>query len=172
MVSSLCLALALAFEPTEPDAMTRPPRSSDEPILSGFLVWRIVLVSALFLVGIFGVFEWALAQGAEIEMARTLAVNTLVVMEMFYLFSVRFLHSPSLTLRGMMGTPIVLASVAAVIGLQLLFTYAPFMERFFETRPIGLAEGWPVIMAGILLLIILEIEKAIRHRWERSAASA
>lgn len=171
MVSSLCLALALAFEPTEPGAMTRLPRSPDEPILSGFLVWRIVLVSTLFLVGIFGIFEWALAQGAEIEMARTLAVNTLVVMEVFYLFSVRFLRTPSLTLRGIVGTPVVLASVAAVVTLQLLFTYAPFMEHFFETRPIRLSEGWPVIVAGVLFFLIIEIEKAIRHRWEPNAAS-
>jgi len=33
MVSSLGLVLALAFEPTEPDAMSRPPRTPDEPIL-------------------------------------------------------------------------------------------------------------------------------------------
>jgi magnesium-transporting ATPase (P-type) len=170
MVSSLCLALALAFEPTEPDAMTRPPRSPDEPILSGFLAWRVILVSALFLAGVFGIFEWAITRGAEIETARTLAVNTLVVMEVFYLFSIRFLRTPSLTLRGVIGTPVVLASVAAVVALQLLFTYAPFMERFFDTRPIGLADGWPVIMAGVLLFIILEIEKAVRHRWQRSAA--
>jgi calcium-translocating P-type ATPase len=172
MVSSLCLALALAFEPTEPDAMSRPPRSPDEPILSRFLVWRIAFVSTLFLIGIFGIFEWALSQGANIEKARTLAVNTLVVMEVFYLFSVRFLRTPSLTLYGIFGTPVVVAAVTAVVGLQLLFTYAPFMERFFETRPISLAEGWPVIMAGILLFIILEIEKAIRARWERRDISA
>jgi magnesium-transporting ATPase (P-type) len=165
MVSSLCLALALAFEPTEPDTMSRPPRSPDEPILSRFLVWRIAFVSTLFLIGIFSIFEWALSQGANIEKARTLAVNTLVVMEVFYLFSVRFLRTPSLTLRGIFGTPVVLASVTAVIVLQLVFTYAPFMERFFDTRPISLAEGWPVIMAGVLLFIILEIEKAIRSRW-------
>jgi magnesium-transporting ATPase (P-type) len=172
MVSSLCLALALAFEPTEPDTMSRPPRSPNDPILSRFLVWRIVFASTLFLVGIFGIFEWALSQGAEIEKARTLAVNTLVVMEVFYLFSVRFLRTPSLTLRGFIGTPVVLASVTAVVVLQLLFTYAPFMERFFDTRPISLEEGWPIIMAGVLLFIVLEIEKAIRFRWERRAVAA
>ena len=171
MVSSLCLALALAFEPTEPDAMTRPPRSPDEAILSRFLVWRIVFVSALFLSGVFGAFGWALAQGFEIEKARTLAVNTLVIMEVFYLFSVRFLRTPSLTLQGVFGTPVVLASVAAVVVLQLLFTYAPFMRAFFETRPIGLAEAWPAIMAGVLLFLVLEGEKAIRHRWDRNFLS-
>ena len=172
MVSSLCLALALAFEPTEPDAMLRPPRSPDEPILSRFLAWRIVFVSTLFLIGIFAMFEWAVSQGAEIEKARTLAVNTLVVMEVFYLFSVRFLRTPSLTLRGIVGTPVVLLSVTAVVALQVLFTYAPFMERFFETRPIGIAEGLPAIAAGLMLFVILEIEKAIRRRWDREAVSA
>ena len=62
MVSSLGLVLALAFEPTEPDAMSRPPRTPDEPILSRFLAWRIVFVSALFLIGVFGMFEWALTR--------------------------------------------------------------------------------------------------------------
>ena len=108
MVSSMCLALALAFEPAEPDAMSRPPRSPDEPIFTQFLVWRVVFVSTLFLAGIFGVFHWALAQGASIETARTLAVNTLVTMEVFYLFSVRFLRMRSLTVRGVFGTPAVL----------------------------------------------------------------
>ncbi len=169
MVSSLCLALALAFEPTEPDAMSRPPRSPAEPILSGLVVWRVVLVSVLFLAGIFGMFKWALSQGADVEKARTLAVNTLVAMEVFYLFSVRFLRTPSLTPMGILGTPVVLVSVAAVVALQLLFTYAPFMERFFETRPISIAEGWPAIAAGILVFAILEVEKAIRHRWDRAA---
>lgn len=164
MVSSLGLALALAFEPTEPDVMSRPPRRPDEPMLSRFLAWRIVFVSALFLIGIFGMFKWALAQGASVEKARTLAVNTLVVMEVFYLFSVRFLRTPSLTLQGVLGTRPVLISVGAVVVLQLLFTYAPFMERFFETRPVGIVEGIPVIAAGIALFVILEIEKFVRRR--------
>ena len=170
MVSSMCLALALAFEPTEPDAMSRPPRSPTEPIFTNFLLWRIVFVSTLFLAGIFGIFKWAVAQGADIETARTMAVNTLVVMEVFYLFSVRFLRTRSLTLRGVLGTPVVLISVTAVVVLQLLFTYAPFMGRFFETRPIGIAEIWPVLVTGAVLFGILEIEKAIRRTWERRSA--
>lgn len=166
MVSSLCLALALAFEPAEPDAMSRPPRSPKEPILSGFLAWRVVFVSSLFVVSVFWVFEWAVARGAAIEEARTLAVNTLVVMEVFYLFSVRFMRTPSITLHGVLGTPVVLAAVAAVACLQLLFTYAPFMHRFLATRPVSWTEWWPVFAAGVSLLLILEIEKLIRRRLE------
>jgi magnesium-transporting ATPase (P-type) len=112
MVSSVALAMVLAFEPTEADVMRRPPRPPGEPLLSRFLVWRIGFVSTLFLAGIFGMFEWALWQGASVEAARTVAVNTLVCMEVFYLFSVRYLKAPRSRGRASSGTPRVLAAVA------------------------------------------------------------
>ncbi|PKL94849.1 MAG: carbonate dehydratase, partial [Gammaproteobacteria bacterium HGW-Gammaproteobacteria-9] len=111
MVSSVALALVLAFEPTEADVMQRPPRRPDEPMLSRFVIWRIFFVSALFLAGIFGMYQWMLSQGATVEAARTVAVNTLVCMEVFYLFSVRYLKAPSFTVQGVKGTPRVLVAV-------------------------------------------------------------
>ncbi|MFC4350048.1 cation-transporting P-type ATPase [Fodinicurvata halophila] len=164
MVSSIGLALALAFEPTEPDVMKRPPRPAAEPILTGFLAWRVLFVSLLFLLGIFGMFELALQRGAEVEEARTLAINTLVVMEIFYLFSIRYLHRTSFSLRGLLGTPAILLSISGVTALQFLFTYAPFMQVIFDTRPVRLQEGLLVVACGAGLLVILELEKAIRHR--------
>lgn len=164
MVSSVALAMALAFEPTEPDVMERPPRRMDEPVLSKFLVWRIVLVSFLFLVGIFGMFEWALARGYELEEARTIAVNTLVCMEVFYLFSVRYLRTPSLTLEGLLGTRAVLIALAVVVVLQLMFTYAPFMHAFFDTRPMDLLAVAIIVAVGVALLLLLEMEKGLRRR--------
>ncbi|MGM0561076.1 MAG: cation-transporting P-type ATPase [Pseudomonadota bacterium] len=164
MVSSIGLALALAFEPTEPDVMKRPPRPASEPILSGFLAWRVLFVSLLFLLGIFGMFELAIQRGAAVEEARTLAINTLVVMEIFYLFSIRFLHRTSFSLQGLMGTPAVLLSVAGIFLLQLLFTYAPFMQTIFDTRPVDFHDGLLVIACGIGILVVLEVEKAVRRR--------
>ncbi|MCR9136185.1 MAG: cation-transporting P-type ATPase [Alphaproteobacteria bacterium] len=164
MVSSVGLAIALAFEPTEPDVMKRPPRPARAPMLSAFLVWRIIFVSALFVTGIFGIFAWTRAQGASLEESRTYAVNTLVVMEVFYLFSVRYLRAPSLTLEGIVGTHPVLLAVAVVVSLQLVFTYAPFMEAFFDTRPVDFVHGLEIIGIGIGLFIVLEIEKWLRIR--------
>ncbi|WP_119287852.1 cation-transporting P-type ATPase [Azohydromonas sediminis] len=164
MVSSVALAMVLAFEPTEPDVMRRPPRAPDEPLLSRFLVWRIVFVSALFLGGIFGMHEWALAQGASVEAARTVAVNTLVCMEVFYLFSVRYLKAPSFTWQGVKGTPRVLAAVAGVFVLQLAFTYAPFMQTLFRTEALALATGAAIVAVGVALLVVLELEKTLLRR--------
>jgi magnesium-transporting ATPase (P-type) len=46
MVTAVALGLTLAFEPTsrEDDLMRRPPRSPKDPLLSGLLLWRVVLV--------------------------------------------------------------------------------------------------------------------------------
>src|SRR5690606_2950212 len=47
LITSVTLGLALAFEPSEPGVMRRPPRAPDAPLLSRYLVWRIFLVSTL-----------------------------------------------------------------------------------------------------------------------------
>jgi magnesium-transporting ATPase (P-type) len=164
MVGSVALAMVLAFEPPEPGVMRRPPRPPGEPLLSRFLVWRIVLVSTLFLAGIFGMFEWALWHGASVEAARTVAVNTLVCMEVFYLFSVRYLKARSFTWQGVRGTPRVLAAVGGVFALQLLFTYAPVLQQLFRTEALPLTWGLRIVAAGVALLIVLEVEKALLRR--------
>ena len=114
--------------------------------------------------GIFGMHGWALAQGMSEEAARTVAVNTLVAMEVFYLFSVRYLKSPSFTWQGVQGTPKVLAAVSVVFGLQLLFTYAPFMHTLFQTQPLGFNTGLLVVGVGVAVLVTLELEKALLRR--------
>jgi magnesium-transporting ATPase (P-type) len=170
MVSSVALALTLAFEPAEPDVMRRPPRPRDASILDRFLGWRIVFVSLLFSAGIFGSFELARAAGMPVEAARTVAVNALVAMEVWYLFSVRYLSQRSFTLTGVKGTRAVLIGVLAVVILQTVFTYGPLVGGVFDTRPvdpgwIGLAVG-----LGIAVFAVLELEKLLTRPAGRRAA--
>ncbi len=161
MVTTVGLGLVLAFEPAEPNIMQRPPRPSSAPILSPFLLWRVVFVSCLFAAGALGIFAWAQNRGLSVETARTMVVNTVVVLEIFYLFSVRYLYGASLTWRGMLGTPAVLIGIAVTVGLQLAFTYLAPMQYLFQTTAIGFVEGVAIISTGIALFAILEIEKRI-----------
>jgi magnesium-transporting ATPase (P-type) len=93
-----------------------------------------------------------------------MVVNTIVVMEVFYLFSVRYIHGPSMTWQAVIGTPAVIAGVAFVIVAQLAFTYLPFMQRVFATRAIGLADGALIIGIGAALFLCVEVEKRILVR--------
>lgn len=163
MVTAVGLGLVLAFEPAEPNIMRRPPRAPNEPLLSPFLIWRVGLVSVLFAIGAFGMFAWAEARGLSHEAARTIVVNTVVVMEIFYLFSVRYLHGSSATWQGVLGTPAVLMGVIGIIVLQLAFTYMPFMQLLFDTRPVAFSDGAAIIAVGVALFAILEAEKFARR---------
>ena len=164
MVTAVALGLTLAFEPTEPGTMRRPPRGARQSLLTGHLVWRIALVSVLFLAGAFGMYFWAEARGLGIETARTMVVNTIVVMEIFYLFSVRFVHGTSLTAKGVLGTRAVLIGVGVVVVAQFVFTYAPFMQPVFDTRPVAFLDGLAIVLVGVALLAVVELEKRLRMR--------
>jgi magnesium-transporting ATPase (P-type) len=165
MVTAVALGLTLAFEPAEPDVMRRPPRNPREPLLSGFLLWRVVLVSTLFMLGAFGIFALVEARGGTLEAARTAVVNVIVVLEIAYLFSVRYQRMTSLTWRGALGTWPVLIGVGTVVLLQLAFTYAPPLQMLFASRPLDpIADGLPILAAGAALLGLLEVEKHLRRR--------
>jgi len=166
MVSSVLLAMTLAFEPSEPGVMKQPPRRRDEALLQRFIVWRIAFVSTLFLAGIYLAWFWASKQYNDPLIANTLAVNTLVAMEVFYLFAVRYLDTPSITLRGVLGTPVVLLAVAAVFLLQFAFTYTPWFQATFGTAALPPEALLLPALAGVTVLVVLELETFLRRRFK------
>ncbi|AIT82432.1 HAD-IC family P-type ATPase [Novosphingobium pentaromativorans] len=165
LVLAATLGLVLAFEPTEPGAMARRPRKRGAPLLSPFLLWRVVLVSLLFAGITLGLFFYMLGQGRSLEVARTMVVNMFIVAEIFYLFNVRYLHMTSLTWRGALGTPPVLIAICILLVGQALFTYAPFMNAIFDSRPISMADCILLFMIGLALLLLLEAEKHVMRRF-------
>ena len=158
------LGMTLAFEPTEAGTMRRPPRRPDEPILTGLLAWRVLLVSILASVAVFAMFLLAMWRGLSLETSRTIAVNTLVAVQIAYLFNVRYVHGTSLTWRGVLGTRAVLIGVGAVLLAQLGFTWLPVMNALFATRPISIADGAAIVGVAVLFLLVIEAEKLLRGR--------
>ncbi len=164
LITGVTLGLALAFEPTEPGTMHHPPRRRDAPILSGELLWHVVLVSMLFIVAVFAVFGHALGRGYAPELAQTMAMNTLAVLEIFHLFFIRNLRGTSLTLSAVLGTPVIWAVVIAITLAQLAVTYLPVFQRVLGTVAVPLWDGVLVIGVGVTFFAILEIEKQVRLR--------
>ncbi|OZI72171.1 cation-transporting P-type ATPase [Bordetella genomosp. 12] len=169
LVTSSTLGLALAFEPAEPGIMRQPPRPPGEPLLSGFFIWRVCLVSVLMMAGALGLFLWELSDGLAIERARTMAVNAVVMSEMFYLISSRHIFASVLNREGLFGNRYVWLAIAVCLVLQLMYTYAPFMHLIFGSAPLGGREWLDVLGAGLLVFLGAELEKAvIRHTaWGR-----
>ncbi len=172
MVTTVTLALAFAFEPGEPGAMARPPRRPDSPILSPFLVWRIVLVSVLMTAAVAGLFFMAVADdGGGLDRARTVAVNTIVVCEALYLFNTRRLVEPSWGWRTFTGSVPAVVAVALVALLQVAFTYLPPLQAVFATVPLGATDWLWIVGAAVAMFIVVEAEKAVT-RLRRGADEA
>ena len=167
MITAVTLALALAFEPIERGVMQRPPRRPHEPLLSRFLLWRLAFVSSILLAGVFGMFAAEWAADAGIEQARTVAVNTLVAFEIFYLWSARHLLAPALSREGLLGSRPALVAIALVIAFQLAFTYAPPMQRLFQTAPLEPAAWLRIVAVASSVLVLVELEKAVLRRRAR-----
>lgn len=161
LITAVTLGIALAFEPTEENTMLRPPRPRDAPILGPELVWHITLVSTLFLAGVFGIFTYAMNKGYDLALAQTLALNTLVVLEIFHLFFIRNIYGTSLTWNAVRGTPTVWICVIAVTVAQFAVTYAPPLQTVFGTQSVSLADGLVIIGTGVALFILLELEKQL-----------
>ena len=161
MVTSVALGLVISFEPHELDVMLRPPRAVDRPILDAFGVWRVVFVGTALLILTLWAFFWMKSQGGSDPLARTVAVNALVIGQVFYLLNSRFKIDLSLSPLAHLGNPYLPAGIGAVIVLQLLYTYAPPLQSLFETEGVPL-RVWPwLFLGGLTFFLVVEAEKAI-----------
>jgi magnesium-transporting ATPase (P-type) len=164
MVTTITLALALAFEPAEPGVMERPPRRPREALVTRLLAGRIAYVALLMMTATFTVFEWMLSRGGSLDAARTAAVNMLVIGELVYLFNTRHFTASACKPDILTGNPVALPMCALLITLQMLFTYTPQLQQLFHTEPLDVAT-WAVILGlGVAIFIAVEGEKAVlRH---------
>lgn len=159
MITETTLSLTLAFEKPESNVMARMPRKPAEPLLSKFLVWRIVFVSLLMVGGTYGLFLWEQSQSTSMPAARTVAVNTLVVFEIFYVFNSRYLLNSVVNIRGLFGNWLIWLAVLLLLIAQLGMTYWPPMQALFGTESLDLHTWGNIVGVAFGLFVLVEIEK-------------
>jgi cation-transporting P-type ATPase F len=156
MVSSVALTATLAFEPTSRGTMNRSPRRPTESLLSGKLLWRVLIISAFNLIAVFGIFEWTMRTTGNIDLARTMAVHTLVAAETFYLLSIsQFVPSIFAWLKDR-TQPIAYVpaiGVGCALIFQVFFSQLAFINPLFNTRSIDSIQALLCIGAGIPVIL-------------------
>jgi len=170
MVTAVTLALSLAFEPSEKNVMQRPPRNARQPMLSRHLVWRILFVSVILMAGTFWLFILEVQRGASIEYARTVAVNTLVMFEIFYLWNSRYITASVFNWQGFAGNRYVLIAIGVLIVLQLSFTYLSSLQTLFGTAAIDAFVWLKIVAVAASVLFLVELEKIYLRYVERKRA--
>lgn len=164
LVTAITLGLTLAFEPSEPNSMKRPPRHRAEPLLRGTLVWHVIFVSMLFVAALYGVFQYTLSQGQSLEVARSMALNTAVSLEIFHLFFIRNIYGASLTWRALRGTRPLWIAVILIVIAQALVTYVEPLQQLLGIAALDWQAVFLVLLIGVALLLTVEFEKQLRIR--------
>ena len=163
MTTVIALGTMLIFEPKESDVMKRPPRRPNSPILTRNLIIQIAIVSTCILISVYGLFEWALKDDISLEESRTITVNTIVMIEIFYLFNCRSL-TKSILRTGFFSNKLIFLGIAVMILLQISFTYVPIMNEIFQSKPIGIDSWLKIIGVSIVTFLIIEIKKFVSNR--------
>jgi len=163
MTTALALGMMLIFEPKEHDVMKRPPRKPHSPILTKDLIIQISIVSMCILISAYGLFEWSIEDGSTVEEARTIAVNTIVMIEIFYLFNCRSL-TKSVFRMGFFSNKLIFLGVTVMILLQIAFTYTPVMNEIFQSKPIGIESWLKILAVSIIIFLIIETKKFVSNR--------
>lgn len=160
-ITAATLAISLGFEPAEDEVMLRPPRNPHAPLLSSFLIWRILFATLLLVGSTFCPFVFYTSHGIDLVTARTIAVNMLVFGEIIYLLQCRKFYTSMWNLKSLLESRPVLISIVTVLGLQWAFTYQPLLQRFLGTAPVGFSQWIHVLLLSLGIFITMEIEKLI-----------
>jgi len=166
LVAAVALALPLAFEAKEPGIMSRRPRDPEAPVLSGFVIMRLVMVAVLMTAGSVSLFSYVLANASGSEAlatAQTVAVTTVIMFQIFYLLNCRSLMG-SIREIGVFSNKTIFIGIGSILLLQALFIYAPFMNAIFGSAPLALSDILLSAAVGAIILPVISIEKLIRRR--------
>ena len=157
MICSLTMSVPLAFEPVAPWLMLQPPRPPQQPLLTGGLIRRLLVVSMFNWMVIFGLFLWSTRRGSDLALARTMAVQGLVLAHLVYLVSISQLRSallalPRLGWSALTRAPAVLLGISGTVALQWVFSQSAAMNRFFGTAPLNWEELGICALPMLLML--------------------
>ena len=168
LITDTLPAIALGMEDAEKDVMQRPPRHRKESIFAdglGFgIAFQGLIIAAMTVLSYFVGLRmesgsWGIAESPA---GMTMAFLTLSMIEIFHSFNMRSRHASLFSLKKqnlwLWGTlAFSLLITAAVI-------FVPFLNKAFSFTAITLAEYLTAMALALVVIPIVEIEKAIR-RW-------
>ena len=157
MICSLTMSIALAFEPPHPGLMRQPPRPPQQPLLTSGLMRRVLVVSVFNWAVIFGLFFWGNQHDGNLSLARTMAVQGLVLAHLVYLSRISHWRHTRWHWSALRAAPAVPLGIAATVLMQSLFSQSSWMNRFFGTSPLDLGH---LAICALPMLLMLPVAAA------------
>ena len=153
--------LAFTAEPGEPGTMQRPPRHPQESIFAHGM-WQHIIWVGLFVGGVSIASQaWAISRG--VEYWQTVVFTVLTISQLFHSLAVRS-ERTALWRLGLSSNLPMLGAVLLTVALQLAVIYHPALNPIFKTQPLPLFDLAVCFALSSLVLVAVEIEKALVRR--------
>jgi P-type Ca2+ transporter type 2C len=157
-------ALALGMDPVEKNVMNRPPRPTDEAVITRARM-KLILIQGVF-IAICSLaafcFVW-FVEHEGIDRARTAALFAMTCSELFHALNCRS-QTESLFKIGFFKNMKLLVACGASLGLQILINYLPFTQRIFKVQALGAMDMLVLLIISSLPLWGMELAKLVHRR--------
>ncbi|MGV2827267.1 cation-translocating P-type ATPase [Myxosarcina sp. GI1(2024)] len=169
-VNDVFPALALGVGAGNPTLMQRPPRDSQEPILTRRHWWAIFLYGLLIAIPILGALAIALLYfQMERERAVTVSFLTLAFGRLWHVFNMREVGTGMIR-NEVTTNPYIWGAIGVCTGLLLLAVYLPVLSDVLQTVNPGW-QGWGLVIGMSLIpWIVGQIVKAIRGKRQKKSS--
>jgi Ca2+-transporting ATPase len=157
--------LAYTAEPAEKGVMQRPPLPTDENIFAHGM-WLYIIFIGLLIGGIsIAAQAWSISQGQAYW--QTIVFTVLTLSQLFHSLAVRS-ETTSLLSLGLLSNKPMLLAIGITILAQMAVIYVPAFNSVFHTQPLPLFDLMFCFAISLLVLVVVEIQKAFLRR-KRSA---
>ncbi len=158
-ITAILLGTTLVFEPREPNLLKLKPITGE--LLNPTILFRILWVATVLVVCAY--FLYFRYNENEL-IARTVAMNTIVFFEIFYLLNSRSFDLSFIKTLKFKNKAIYLGILITIV-LQLIATYSPYFNEILHTTSLN-ANIWPEIVAvSSLVFFLVELEKICNKKF-------
>jgi P-type Ca2+ transporter type 2C len=161
--------LGLGYGQPATGLMARKPRPPDRPILTrGVIIW-LVAAGLVMGAGTLGVASWA-EQERSAAIAHTMGLVTFSLATLFFSITTRDERRTVFSLDTFSDRTFNIATIASVLTLILATVLVP-LQKLLETTSLDVQQWLICICAGLAIVVVSEIRKAIRRRAGAPAAA-
>jgi magnesium-transporting ATPase (P-type) len=153
--------VALAFEPGEKDVLNRRPRARREGVISALLWERTAIAGAVMAIGTLLVFFWELNAHDNLAMARTAALTTMVLFQVFHVGNSRSEHRSAFA-RSPLLNPFLFVGTLVAMTIHVVALYLPFTQFILRVEPLDLETWVRMIVVASSIIVVVEIHKLLR----------
>lgn len=142
-------ALALSFDPEEPNIMKRKPRKKGEGLVNKKIIGKILVLG--FSLGL-SIFISGILSNSNLDKMRTVVFTSFVIFEMIAIASIRY-SEKMFGIKYWLDNKLLLISLAGVITLQFFLIYSPF-GSYFKSIPLSLQDLDILVFTGGLCFVL------------------